>query len=199
MDYNGSIGARIKSLRLQHKMTLKHLSENSGLSIGFLSQLERGLSSIAIDSLAELAAIFDVSLSSFFQEVGRSNPDPVVRSFDQRYSWVSPQIIQHFLFGEPASPNILPRIYTLFPIANARSKPVESYCHEGEEFIYVLEGIVEVMVDSALYTLYPGDSIMVDSTVPHNWMNPTNQVARILTINCPNPLYGGGPESATVH
>ena len=56
MDYNGSIGARIKSLRLQHKMTLKHLSEKSGLSIGFLSQLERGLSSIAIDSLAELAA-----------------------------------------------------------------------------------------------------------------------------------------------
>ena len=57
MDYNGSIGARIKSLRTEQKMTLKQLSELSGLSAGFLSQLERGLSTIAIDSLANLSKI----------------------------------------------------------------------------------------------------------------------------------------------
>ena len=66
MDHNVTIGAKVKAFRTAKKYTLKQLSEESGLSIGFLSQLERGLSSIAIDSLAKLAAILGVSLSSFF-------------------------------------------------------------------------------------------------------------------------------------
>ena len=66
MDHNVTIGAKVKAFRTAKKYTLKQLSEESGLSIGFLSQLERGLSSIAIDSLAKLATILGVSLSSFF-------------------------------------------------------------------------------------------------------------------------------------
>ena len=53
MDHNVTIGAKVKAFRTAKKYTLKQLSEESGLSIGFLSQLERGLSSIAIDSLAK--------------------------------------------------------------------------------------------------------------------------------------------------
>ena len=49
MDTNAIIGLRIKNLRTEKKYTLKYLSENTGLSIGFLSQLERGMTSIAID------------------------------------------------------------------------------------------------------------------------------------------------------
>ena len=66
MDHNITIGAKVKAFRTAKKYTLKQLSEESGLSIGFLSQLERGLSSIAIDSLAKLADILGVSLSAFF-------------------------------------------------------------------------------------------------------------------------------------
>lgn len=65
MDHNITIGAKVKAFRTAKKYTLKQLSEESGLSIGFLSQLERGLSSIAIDSLARLADILGVSLSAF--------------------------------------------------------------------------------------------------------------------------------------
>ena len=67
MDHKASIGARVKALRTSKKLTLKQLSELSGLSIGFLSQLERGLSSIAIDSLAKLADILPRRLSSTFR------------------------------------------------------------------------------------------------------------------------------------
>ncbi len=188
MDYNGSIGARIKELRNEKKMTLKQLSDQSGLSAGFLSQLERGLSTIAIDSLATLAKILGVNLSSFFQENEDNTADPVVHSFDQHFSQVNPQIIQYILSHHPSQSHILPRIFTLLPMANAHLDHLEVYRHEGEEFIYVLEGIVTVMLNDNQYTLYPGDSIMVDSTVPHNWINYTNQVARILTINYPNPF-----------
>ena len=65
MDHNVTIGAKVKAFRTAKKYTLKQLSEESGLSIGFLSQLS-AVSSIAIDSLAKLATILGVSLSSFF-------------------------------------------------------------------------------------------------------------------------------------
>ena len=188
MDYNGSIGARIKELRNEKKMTLKQLSELSGLSAGFLSQLERGISTIAIDSLATLAKILGVSLSSFFDAKEDMPSDPVVHSFDQNFSQVNPQIIQYILTHHPSASHILPRIFTLLPMANAELDRLEAYRHEGEEFIYVLEGVVTVMLDQNQYTLYPGDSIMVDSTIPHNWINYTNQIAKILTINHPNPF-----------
>ncbi|MEG1621068.1 MAG: helix-turn-helix transcriptional regulator, partial [Oscillospiraceae bacterium] len=68
MNHNITIGSKIKALRISKKYTLKQLSVESGLSTGFLSQLERGVSSIAIDSLAKIAEILNVSLSSFFDE-----------------------------------------------------------------------------------------------------------------------------------
>ena len=63
---NEHIGAKIKHLRTQRKMTLKDLSEKTNLSIGFLSQLERGLTSIATDTLGTIADVFEVELSYFF-------------------------------------------------------------------------------------------------------------------------------------
>ena len=77
MDHNVTIGAKVKAFRTAKKYTLKQLSEESGLSIGFLSQLERGLSSIAIDSLAKLATILGVSLSSFFDSSADQEKSPV--------------------------------------------------------------------------------------------------------------------------
>ena len=62
MNANEAIGAKVKQLRMDKNLTLKQLSEASGLSIGFLSQFERGLSSIALDSLEKLAEIMEVSL-----------------------------------------------------------------------------------------------------------------------------------------
>ena len=59
MDHNQTIGAKIKTLRTDKHYTLKTLSDKTGLSVGFLSQAERGLSSIAVDSLAKVAACLD--------------------------------------------------------------------------------------------------------------------------------------------
>ena len=88
MDHNVTIGAKVKAFRTAKKYTLKQLSEESGLSIGFLSQLERGLSSIAIDSLAKLATILGVSLSSFFDSSADQEKSPVSRSFAMHCSQI---------------------------------------------------------------------------------------------------------------
>lgn len=65
---------------------------------------------------------------------------------------------------------------------------IEMYNHCGEEFVFVLEGIVTVTIDKKRHTLYPGDSIQIHSEIDHNWINQTNKVAKILSINLPNPF-----------
>ena len=188
MNHNITIGSKIKALRLSKKYTLKDLSNLSGLSTGFLSQLERGVSSIAIDSLAKLADILEVSLSSFFDDPATEDKDSVCRSYDLPCSQVSSQVIQYIMSKNVNDFNILPRLFHLMPLANVQEDKLEMYTHEGEEFIYVLEGVITVSVGDKEYVLYPGDSIQIHSDEPHNWINKTNKIVRILSINSPNPF-----------
>lgn len=187
-DRNFTIGARVKSLRTSKKYTLKQLSEEVGLSIGFLSQLERGMSSIAIDSLSKIADVFDVPLSSFFAHSEPGAASPMVKSYDLTPTQISSEITQYILSKNPAEFETLPRLFVLMPTLETTEDRL-AYSHEGEEFYYVLEGIVTVVLDNQEYTLYPGDAMQIHSNIEHNWYNRTNRVAKFLQINCPNPFH----------
>jgi Uncharacterized conserved protein, contains double-stranded beta-helix domain len=169
-------------------MTLKQMAEATGLSVGFLSQLERGMSSIAIDSLQTIAGVLGVPLRSFFDNEGAQTLDPVIHSFEMPTTEISSQIIQYVLSKSPEDFDFLPRIFQLMPFANSDEDKLEMYSHSGEEFIFVLEGVITMYIEDRQYTMYPGDSTQIQSNLSHNWMNRTNKVARILTVNTPNPL-----------
>ena len=188
MDQNTTMGMRIKALRKEKKYTLKQLAEESGLSIGFLSQLERGMSSIAVDSLARIASILGVSLSTFFADSQMISQDPVSHSSELHWNADGPEIVQAMLSKDLYGFDILPRIFNLMPSAGGREKEGVIHRHTGEEFIYVLEGVVTVYHNEREYTLYPGDSIQIHSDIPHNWFNRTNKMAKLLSVSCPNPF-----------
>ena len=98
MDTNAAIGTKVKNLRTEKKMTLKQLSEKSGLSVGYLSQFERGLSSIALDSLEKLSVILEVPLSELFREdPPPPTLDPVVHGIELHFTEISPRIYQSIL------------------------------------------------------------------------------------------------------
>lgn len=189
MSQNLAIGEKIKSLRTAKGLTLKQLGEMTDLSIGFLSQMERGMSSIAIDTLDKIASVLGVSFNSFFSDTEeRLKEDPVVHSFSRKTIPVSPQIIQSFLSHDIEAYDFLPRIFLLMPLANTDEEELEMYSHSGEEFIYVLEGIVTIQLGSSQHILYPGDSIQIHSNEKHNWVNHTNKIVKLLTVNVPNPF-----------
>ncbi len=188
MDPNKAIGARIKSLRTAKQYTLKQVSEETGLSMGFLSQVERGISSVAIDSLAKISKCLGTTLSSFFDEVSSVDVDPVVHDFEQKFTPVNDQILQATLSHNVMNYDFLPRIFLLMPFGSQDENEPELYTHYGEEFVYVLEGIVTVYLNGSKYVLYPGNSMQIDSSLPHNWTNETNKVAKMLYINYPNPF-----------
>ena len=189
MNHTTTIGEKVKSLRASQSLTLKQLSELTGLSTGFLSQMERGLSPIAIDSLENISKALGVELSTFFDNKKLKNGDYVIHSFTQQYKSSSPQIFQAILSHDVSSYDMLPRLSILMPQESADKEELEMYNHNGEEFIYVLEGTITLFLDSHIYTLYPGDCIQFKSTIDHNWINLTNKIAKLLTINLPNPFH----------
>ena len=197
MNQNATMGMRIKALRKEKKYTLKQLAEETGLSIGFLSQLERGMSSIAVDSLAKIAQILGVSLSTFFTDADAVSRDPVCHAFELHWNATSPEIAQAILSKDTYGFDILPRMVQLMPENSKDLQDGAIHRHAGEEFIYVLEGIVTVYCNETEYTLYPGDSIQIHSNSPHNWVNHTNKAAKLLSVGYPNPFREEREQSGT--
>ena len=192
MNTSTAIGAKVKSLRIGKEMTIKQLSEACGLSVGFLSQFERGISSIAIDSLETIANVLEVPLSELFMEMENEirieePEDPIMHGMELIPSKASTQMYQYILKHPHTDYALLPRLYTLLP-PSEDEEILEMYSHKGEEFLFVLEGTITLYLEDRKYVMYPGDSIHSNSSKRHNWTNKTTRIARILTVNSPNPL-----------
>lgn len=180
------VGKKIKELRTNKKLTLKDMSEKTNLSIGFLSQLERGLTSVAIDSLEKIAEVLEVDLHYFFG-TAKSNKKHILRRYEQKVFQVeNSRLIHYNLTNDLGDKDLLPRLIEILPSGNEEN--ITTYQHEGEEFIYVLEGILTLFLDNEHHELYPGDSAHFSSNIFHNWANYTNKVVRIISINTPNFL-----------
>lgn len=181
-----NIGMKIKKLRTEKNITLKELSKKSDLSIGFLSQLERGLTSIAIDSLEKLAIILEVPLTHFFDYHQREK-DEVLRSYElEILGIVDGGFINYSLSANLENKNLVPRLIEILP--QMEDEEIISYKHEGEEFVYVLEGILTIYINGGRNDVYPGDSVHMNSNVMHNWANHTNKKVKFLTVHTPNHL-----------
>lgn len=170
------ISQKIKTLRKQQNLTLKDLSERSGLSISFLSQVENGSTSLAIMSLKKIADALHVPIGQFF--IAYEEHNYAVKSED------------HQTFRIEGTPSTFIRVSGDFPNRSMESMIVilmpetehGSYMtHPGEEFVYVLEGVVIVTIDDKEHLLKAGDSIHYPSTIPHYWKNPLKQKAKVLS------------------
>jgi len=181
------IGKKLKTLRTEKNMTLKTLSAQTNLSMGFLSQLERGITSVAIDSLATIASVLGVGINYFFGDEPAqtsSRGTIIVRSFEREVAFLGENYIQYMLSADIAEKTMFPRMIELLPRAKAE-RPL-NYRHEGEEVIYVIEGILTFHHKTECYEVYPGDCIHFCSSDPHNWENNTNNIVKILVVSTPN-------------
>ncbi len=183
---NKIIGSKIKELRNNKNMTLKELSKKTGLSTGFLSQLERGLTSIATDSLFNIADALEVDLSYFLCAIKKKEKYTQKNHMREIYKIDNGLFINYIATNNPGDKIMLPKIIEILPSNN--EEVLAPYTHEGEEFIYVLEGIVTLFVNDEKHDLYPGDSAHYSSTVSHNYANYTNKICKILTVSIPNYL-----------
>ena len=111
-----NVGKKIKCYRKAQKYTLKTLAEKTGLSIGFLSQLERGMTTIAIDSLFNLANVLDVDIMDFFDGDSKNCDDPVVHGYNKPILQSTPDMVQFYLSGlQDHDFKIVPKLLHLMP------------------------------------------------------------------------------------
>ena len=189
-----TIGAAIRSRRQELNMSLRELSKQSGLSIGFLSLIERGRSSPALTSLSNVAKALGVELSSFFpaeeeeqneaeETKQRMSPLPYVNRANDaaKLSIILSQRIYKML--SPRIPGLV--LEPIFVTVQPGDTMDEPYSHEGEEFVYVLSGELVFIVDGAEYRLGPGDSVHFRSTVSHAMRNDTDEPVQAIWVLTP--------------
>ncbi len=187
MNQSQIIGTKIKKQRLYHKMTLKQLSDATGLSIGYLSQVERGLGTLSLPALENLSNILHIEMSSFFEQEKEENSDLIVYSHQREKLQVSNQFL-HYSLSRQCS-EIQPVIYEIYP-SHEEQKAEETmlFGHPEEEYLYILEGVCLLTIDDQEYTLNPGDCAYIPPNSRHFWKNPTSRMLRILGIanRCPS-------------
>lgn len=173
-----NIGEKVKALRQEKGMTLKDLSQKTSLSTGFLSQFERGITTIAVEHLATLATVLDVNINYFFDDQPK---EPIVRSYNQKFLHKLNETVYKSLSPQPEGKLLSPKLVELLP--RNRKEDVQTYNHHGEEFVYVLEGILTLLIEDQTYHVYPGDSAHYLSTLDHNWTNETNSVVKLVVVH----------------
>lgn len=155
MNFSQELGLKIKRIRLNEKMTLAECSEVTGLSVGFLSQIENGKTSISIDNLQSLAKCLDVELNYFFDSDEKKQNIVISKKCNRRSKALSETISAAVLSDSEKDMNILPSIITIEPEMKWDGNLKR---HEGDVLFYVLDGILSLRIGEEDKRLFPGDA-----------------------------------------
>jgi len=178
------IGAGLRRIRRQRKLSLEDVSGRTGLSIGFLSQVERGLSSPTLRVLTSLGDALGVALADLFVSV-EQNPDNaaavVVRQSRRSELQLWRSGIRKQLLT-PLQDGTQLNLY-LVEMEPGASTGDEPYSHTGEEAGLVIQGAMELVVDAQSWTLQEGDSFRFPSSSLHRFSNRHHDVTKVVWVN----------------
>jgi transcriptional regulator with XRE-family HTH domain len=165
------LGPMIRELRKRRRLTLAELAMKTGLSVGHLSQVERGLSTPTIRQLHNIAGVMGVTIGWFFhggEAAIEADGGIVVRAIRRKRMTMGDVGIVDELLVPHLNGALELLLCTLKP---GSSSGPEAYTHEGEEAGLVLSGMMELIVDDRSYVLGTGDSFAFKSTRPHRYRN----------------------------
>jgi DNA-binding transcriptional MerR regulator/mannose-6-phosphate isomerase-like protein (cupin superfamily) len=172
------LGPRLRRLRLQRGYSLAKVAQAVDVSVGFLSALERTQMSASIATLRRLARFYRLNILSLF-DPSEANPGRV-RPSERKVLEAGNGIRMELLsWGNTV---MEPHIFRIAPSAGSG----EPYTHDGEEFLYILKGCIEIALDEGEPNrLEQGDSFYFESSTPHRWVNPGKKEACVLWVNTP--------------
>ena len=197
------IGERIKKLRLKKSMGLVELGKHTGLSASFLSQLETGRVVPTLRNLSRIAMVFSKDLSYFFD----TEPSAIFRIHHRNERVRLPQtgVTSPTYFFESLAymvpdRHMDPYFAEFMPLA--KDMEPKAHMHPGFEFLYMLEGELEIHHGDQFSTLEAGDAVYFDASTPHSYhcagKRPANAI--IVTMHqapAPQPIPLRAPASPT--
>jgi transcriptional regulator with XRE-family HTH domain len=182
-DYN--IGAKIKELRRSKKLTLQDVANETGFSPALLSQIENNNVSPPIATLSKIAHFFDIRIGRFFEESEEECPFEVLRSDEHT---VIPRVVSqdgstHGYFYESLSvrkknKKMDPFLLTL----NEKVTNTDTYSHNGEEFLFVMKGTAELLLDDQRIVLNEGDCVYFDANLKHRLLSSSCDEVKVMVV-----------------
>ncbi|MDD7416207.1 MAG: cupin domain-containing protein [Treponemataceae bacterium] len=186
MSEKNKIGAKVKLVRENRKLSIEDVSERTNLSVEQIESIESGKLVPNLTPLIKLARVLGVRLGTFMDDdenlgpvVTKAADKKEVTRFSDRGNAVSSDLDFYTLAQNKAGRHMDPFIIDIFP---SSEEEVKLSTHEGEEFIYVLEGEVEIKYGKDTYHLSKGDSIYYESIVAHHVHSFGNENAKILAV-----------------
>lgn len=185
-----SLGARLHQRRTELGRTMRDVARDSGLTVGFISQIERDISRPSLVSLYAIAQALDTSVDRFLSQTPERAHQQVTHSAGRpRFSLGSTTPVYEFLepgFDEAKLNACITHVPPGFVSEVMR--------HEGEDFVYLVAGTMIYTVDGITYRLEAGDTLHFNSTLPHASENPADTVATELWVGTMR-LFADRPHS----
>ncbi len=187
MDTSKIVGEKIKTLRQEKEISIEALAERSGLAIEQIERIENNIDLPSLAPLIKIARALGVRLGTFLDDQDETGPvvcrkkeatDTI--SFSNNAIHSRRHMEYHSLSKSKADRHMEPFIIDVQPTEEASDFVLSS--HEGEEFIMVLEGVMEISYGKHTYLLEEGDSIYYDSIVPHHVHAYEGKAAKILAV-----------------
>jgi DNA-binding transcriptional MerR regulator/quercetin dioxygenase-like cupin family protein len=177
-ENTASPGLRFRRLRQRRGLSLAQVARSTGVSVGFLSALERGQMRASIATMRRIARYYGTNILSFFQPAKDNSRlvGPRERKVLETTKGVRMELLA---WGNTV---MEPHLFRIKPGGSSG----ESYTHEGEEFLHILRGEFEIWLNTEEhYRMKPGDSLYFQSSTPHRWRNPGKSESWLLWINTP--------------
>jgi transcriptional regulator with XRE-family HTH domain len=181
-----SLGEKVRTIRESRSMSAEQLAERADLAPELVAQIEAGSLIPSLAPLIRIARSLGVRLGTFLDEAAQLGPvvsrrgahETVVR-FSGRDSASRSDLDFFSLAANKSGRHMEPFLIDIHP---GSAEGVKPSTHEGEEFVYVLSGEIEVLYGKDLYRLKTGDCIYYDSIVPHHVHSAGNEEARVLAV-----------------
>lgn len=182
----GIITKKLKALRKNNNISLSELADKTGLTKGYLSRIENSENPPPISTLGKIASALGADVTDLFPKTEEPSPNQelVISRKQERVHTngrgASYGYNYQNLALEKKGKNMEP-----FIVSVGFDHPVNietDFCHQGEEFIYVLEGTMEFFFKGGSYILEAGDSAYFDADVPHSGRSVGDTKARLLIV-----------------
>lgn len=187
MDSTKIVGEKIKSLRETREISISELAERSGLAEEQITRIENNIDIPSLAPLIKIARALGVRLGTFLDdqdETGavvcrKQEETDTTISFSNNALDARTHMRYHSLSKSKADRHMEPFI---IDIEATDENKYELSSHEGEEFVYVMEGAIEVCHGKNKYVIKAGDTIYYDSIVPHHLHGYQGEAAKILAV-----------------
>jgi DNA-binding transcriptional MerR regulator/quercetin dioxygenase-like cupin family protein len=172
-----AIGLRLRQLRVRRALSLAQVAGSVGISVGFLSALERSHMSASVATLRKLARFYKINILDFYAPAESNSR--LISPENRKVLEAGPGVRMELLaWGNTV---MEPHLFRVAPGSGSG----DAYSHEGEEFLYLLRGELSITVEEEEYRLKPGDSFYFESLSQHRWRNPGRSETWVLWVNTP--------------